>query len=94
MEFKCVFFCCYRQLDSRLTKVPPNRATITVTPSKERGDIDETTVRQTIIKNVNAGKAKAYDKVEMKVHSDLQVKVQCNLHQLVLLSQFVIEIKL
>lgn len=71
------FFCCfYRQLDSRLTRVPPNRATISVTPSKERGDIDETAVRQTIIKNVNAGKAKAYDKVEIKVHNDLQVKVQ------------------
>lgn len=63
-------------MDSRLTKVPPTRATISVAAPKERGDIDETTVRQTIIKNVNAGKAKAYEKVEIKVHNDLQVKVQ------------------
>lgn len=63
-------------MDNRLTKVPPARATISVTPPKQQGDIDETAVRQTIIKNVNAGKAKAYDKVEIKVHDDLQVKVQ------------------
>lgn len=66
----------FRQLDCRLTKVPPARATISAAPPKERGDVDESTIRQTIIKNVNAGKAKPYDKAELKVHNDLQVKVQ------------------
>lgn len=66
---------CYRQLDGRLAKVPPARATISVAPAKEHDHIDESAVKQTIIKNVNAGKAKAYDKVELKVHNDLQVKV-------------------
>lgn len=64
-------------MDNRLTKIPPTRATISVAPPpKHQGDIDETAVRQTIIKNVNAGKAKVYDKVEIKVHNDLQVKVR------------------
>lgn len=62
-------------MDSRLAKVPPARATISVSPAKEPGQVDEAVVKQTIIKNVSAGKAKAYDKVELKVHNDLQVKV-------------------
>lgn len=70
------FYRVSRQMDSRLTKVPPTRANISVATPKQQGDLDEAAVRQTIIKNVNAGKAKAYDKVEIKVHNDLQVKVQ------------------
>lgn len=75
------------QMDSRLTKVPPTKATISVAPPKQQNEIDETAVRQTIIKNVSAGKAKAYDKVEIKVHNDLQVKVIihfaiCNLKEI------------
>lgn len=75
MQF-LVFYRVSRQMDIRLTKVPPTRANISVATPKQQGDVDETAVRQTIIKNVNAGKAKAYDKVEIKVHNDLQVKVQ------------------
>lgn len=64
-----------RQLDSRLAKVPPVKATISATPPKESGDFTESDIKHTIVKNVNAGKAKAFDKVEFKVLNDLQIKV-------------------
>lgn len=42
---------------------------------KERGDVDEPTLRRSILKNVSAGKAKPYAKVELKVHNELQIQV-------------------
>ncbi|XP_055300313.1 protein HIRA homolog [Sitodiplosis mosellana] len=64
------------QLDNRLTKVPPARATITTVPVKESGDIDEPALRRTIIKNVSAGKSVPYTKIELKVYNEFQVKIQ------------------
>lgn len=63
------------QLDSRLTKVPPARATITVIPVKEPGDVDEPALRRTMLKNISAGKAMPYTKVELKIYNECQVKV-------------------
>lgn len=70
-----VFIHC-SQLDSRLTKVPPARATISAAPIKEPGDFDESALRRTILKNVSAGKSTPYTKVELKVHNEFQVRVR------------------
>lgn len=75
MKQTCYLFYYCRQLDNRLTKVAPVRATISATPVKEPGDVDESTLRRTILKNVSAGKASPYTKVELKVHNEFQVKV-------------------
>lgn len=63
------------QLDNRLTKVPPARATITTVPVKEPNDIDEPALRRTIMKNVSAGKSIPYTKTELKIYNEFQVKV-------------------
>lgn len=55
----------------------PARATISTAVVKEADDIDEPTLRRTILKNVTAGKATPYTKVEVKMHGDFQVKVRC-----------------
>ncbi|XP_031624833.1 protein HIRA homolog [Contarinia nasturtii] len=66
------------QLDNRLTKVPPARATLTKVPIKDPSDIDEPTLRRTILKNINAGKAAPYNKVELKVLNEHQIKIHNN----------------
>lgn len=71
----CMVHIC-SQLDSRLTKVPPVKATITTMPVKESGDVDESTLRRSIMKNVSAGKTTPYTKVELKVYNEFQVKVR------------------
>lgn len=68
--------CLHRQLDSRLTKVAPTRATISTVTAKEPDDIDEPSLRRTILTNVSAGgRATPYTKIELKVHGSYQVKV-------------------
>lgn len=67
--------CLHRQLDSRLTKVAPTRATISTVTAKEPDDIDEPSLRRTILTNVSAGRATPYTKIELKVHGNYQVKV-------------------
>lgn len=76
-ECAIYFFYC-RQLDNRLTKVAPVRATISAIPVKEPGDVDETSLRRTMLKNISAGKASPYTKVELKVFNEFQVKVTTN----------------
>lgn len=67
--------CLHRQLDSRLTKVAPTRATISTVTAKEPDDIDEPSLRRSILINVSAGRATPYTKIELKVHGNYQVKV-------------------
>lgn len=63
------------QLDNRLTKVPPARATISAAIVKEPNEVDESTLRRTILRNISAGKAIPFTKIELKVHNEIQIKV-------------------
>lgn len=67
------FHC--RQLDNRLTKVPPVKAAITLPVVKEPGDMDESTLKRMVVNNVSAGKAYAYTKSMLKAYKEFQVKV-------------------
>lgn len=74
---------CCSQLDNRLTKVPPVRATITTVVTKEPDDIDEPALKRMMLRNVSAGKAMPYTKIELKTHGDSQVKVREDILELV-----------